>query len=352
MGLAPGIQVHASSDGLRTNLGPRARIVYVGRKHANHASSTAPLTFYTPSQAEPQQPSYLAPEWSPAADKAQQAQALAVAIDSILKLHQWDFPQAQKTVLSYPSPPDHAAILRRRTNDALARVSIFRRSTRKAAKTAAILATRMECDELLAAGQAQHAAIQAEIDQLWQRLITNDSDVLLGVLSHTFHTSTAAVAPLGVANSEAQLAVLVPNPSAVPERHPTTTAAGNLSLKKFTKGEAADLYKHLVAGIMLGTVKQAFAVAPSIDAVGIIAVRSTAADAYGSASQEAIAAAQFKRAALAGVRWTGADSVTILNDSSHELVIRTAGPNKALVPLDLKREPEIASLLDTVNGTD
>jgi hypothetical protein len=29
---------------------------------------------------------------------------------------------------------------------------------------------------------------------------------------------------------------------------PTTIAAGNLSLKKFTKGEMADLYKQLVAG--------------------------------------------------------------------------------------------------------
>jgi hypothetical protein len=52
-------------------------------------------------------------------------------------------------------------------------VSIFRRSTRKAAQAAAVLATRMECDELEAAGQAQYVAVQQEIDKLWQRLITN-----------------------------------------------------------------------------------------------------------------------------------------------------------------------------------
>jgi hypothetical protein len=46
---------------------------------------------------------------------------------------------------------------------------------------------------------------------------------------------------LGIWDAEAHLALLAPDPAAVPERHPTTTAAGNLSLKKFTKGEMADL---------------------------------------------------------------------------------------------------------------
>jgi hypothetical protein len=68
-------------------------------------------------------------------------------------------------------------------NDALARVSIFRRSTRKAAKAAAMLATQMECNELEAANQAQYVAVQQEIDQLWQQLITNDPDVVLECLA-------------------------------------------------------------------------------------------------------------------------------------------------------------------------
>jgi len=31
--------------------------------------------------------------------------------------------------------------------------------------------------------------------------------------------------------------LLAPDPAALPERHPTTTAAGNLTLNKFTKGD-------------------------------------------------------------------------------------------------------------------
>jgi len=233
-------------------------------------------------------------------------------------------------------------------NDALARVSIFRRSTRKAAKAAAMLATQMECNQLEAANQAQYVAVQQEIDQLWQRLITNDVDVVLAVLSHTFRNSTAHAAPLAVWDAEAQLALLAPEASAVPERHPTTTAAGNLSLKKFTKSEMADLYKQLVAGLVLATAKEAFAVAPGVTDIRIVALRGTPADTYGKVRPEAILAAQIPRAALNGVQWTKADAFSILNKISSELLTRTAGPSKAFAPLDLKREPDIAHLIQLV----
>ena len=260
--LAPGVQIRASRDGLNTNFGPCTPRIYVGQQFANPAIQTAPLTFYTPSRTRREQRSYLAPQLPPTADKAQQAQALASAIKGIRTLHHQDFPLVQRLVVPYPSRPDHAAILRRRMNDALARVSIFRRSTRKAATAAAVLATRMECTELEAANQAQYVAIQQEIDQLWQRLITNNPDVLLAVLSNTFQNSSVHAAPLGIWDTVAQLALLVPDLAALPERYPTTTAAGNLSLKKFTKGEMADLYKQLVAGLVLATAKETFSVGP------------------------------------------------------------------------------------------
>jgi hypothetical protein len=256
----------------------------------------------------------------------------------------------QRRVVPYPSRPDHAVILRRRTNDALARVSIFRRSTRKAAKAAALLATRMECNELDTARQAQYVAVQQEIDELWQRLMNNDPDVVLAVLRHALQNSGAHAAPLGVWDAEIQLALLVPDLATLPERHPTTTAAGNLSLKKFTKGEMADLYKQLVAGLVLATSKEAFALVPSVTNVRIVALRNTPADAYGKVRHEAILAARIARPALNGVQWTTADALTILDGISSEIVTRTAGPTKAFAALDLKTEPEIAHLIHVLTS--
>jgi hypothetical protein len=348
--LAPDVQIQASRDCLQIDLGPRSRRVYVGQEFANPAIRAAALIFYTPSDPHLQQPSYLAPQLPPTANKVQQAEALGSAIEGIRTLHHQSFPPVQKAVPPYPSRPDHAVILQRRLNDALARVSILRRSTRKAAKDAAVLATRMECDEVEAAGQAQYVAIQQEIDQLWQRLIVNDVDVVLAVLNHEFQSSGAHVAPLAVWDEYAQLALLAPDPAALPERHPTTTAAGNLSLKRFTKGEMADLYKQLVAGLVLATAKHAFAVALGVTDIRIVALRSTPADAYGMIRPEAILAARITRAALNGVQWTKADALTILNEVSFELITRTAGPSKAFASLDLKMEPEIGHLIDVATS--
>jgi hypothetical protein len=348
--LAPNVHIQQSLDSLQTNRGPHAPDVYVGQQFVTPAISAAPLTFYTPSRARREQPSYLAPQLPPTADKAQQAQALASAIQGIRKLHHREFPLVHRLIVPHPPQPDHAAILQRRMNDALAGVSIFRRSTRKAAQAAAVLATRMECEELEAAGQAQHGAVQQETDKLWQRFITNDPDVVLAVLSHTFQNSSANAAPLGVWDSEAHLALLAPELAALPERHPTTTAAGNLSLKKFTKGEMADLYKQLVAGLVLATAKEAFAAAPGVTDIQIVVLRNTPADAYGNIRPEAILAARVARTALNGVKWTMADALTILNEISSELVARTTGPSKAFAPLDLKTEPDIARLIDVVTS--
>jgi hypothetical protein len=346
--LAPGVQIRASRDGLQTNRGPRTPHVYVGQQFANPAIAAAPLTFYTPSRARREHPSYLVPQLPPTAGKAQQAQALASAMQGIRSLHHREFPLVQRLVVPYPPRPDHAAILQRRMNDALAGVSVFRRSTRKAAQAAAVLATRMECSELEAAGHAQYVAVQQEIDRLWQRLTANDSAVVLALLSHVFQNSSFHAAPLGVWDAQAQVALLAPDLAALPDRYPTTTAAGNLSLKKLTKGEMADLYKQLLAGLVLATAKEAFAVAPGVTDIRIVVLRHTPTDAYGKIRPEAILAARVARAALTGVQWTNADALTILNQTSSELVTRVTGPSKALAPLDLKTEPDIARLIDVV----
>jgi hypothetical protein len=208
----------------------------------------------------------------------------------------------------------------------------------------------MECSELQAAGQAQYVAIQQETDQLWQRLTTNDPDVVLAVLRHAFQTSSANAAPLGVWDAEVHLALLAPDLAALPERYPTTTAAGNLSLKKFTKGEMADLYKQLAAGLALATAKEAFAVAPGVTEIRIVVLRNAPADAYGKVRLEPILAARIARPAVNGVQWTQADALTILNQTSSELVTRIAGPSKAFTPLNLKTEPEIARLIHVVTS--
>lgn len=93
------------------------------------------------------------------------------------------------------------------------------------------------------------------------------------MLSHEFQYSSAHVSPLGVWYAEAQLTLLAPDLAALPERHPTTTGRATFR----SKGEMADLYKQHVAELVLAAAKEAFAVAPGVADIRIVALRNTSA---------------------------------------------------------------------------
>ena len=59
----------------------------------------------------------------------------------------------------------------------------------------------------------------------------------------------------------------------------------------------------LVAGYVLVTIREAFAVAPSLVATRVAVVRASEPDAYGLRRLECLLAARFARQALTGIRW-------------------------------------------------
>lgn len=355
--LAPGVRVRASSRGLRTSVGPRAARVHFGTGRTGFSSGAGPVSFYTStsggrsrSSSGGRRPSTGTSARALAnADKADQAQQLAVALGAILELHRADFPPAERPMAPPPPPVDINAVTAKHHKAALAGIGIFKRSARTAAKTQADQAARAEVDAIAAADRSKQGAYQEELDMLWARLGNNDPDVVLGTLAEAFEDNEAAAAPVGVTSSEASVVVLVPSTSAVPERRPTTTAAGNLSLKKLTKRESADFYKLLVCGYVLATVKEAFAVAPGLTHVRVVALRSSGTDAYGKDRIEALLGARFARAALNGVQWATADAAVVLNDTSTELTARFNGPSKEFTALDLAAEPDLAAVMAAVD---
>lgn len=355
--LAPGVRVRASSRGLRTSVGPRAARVHVGAGRTGFSSGAGPVSFYTStgggrsrSSSGGRRPSTGTSARALAnADKADQAQQLAAALSAILELHRAEFPPAQHP-MAPPLPPVNVhAVTAKHRKAALVGIGIFDRSARASAKTAADQAARAEVDAIGAADRRMHGVYQEEFDMLWGRLLNNDPDVVLGALAEAFEDNEAAAAPVGITGSEASVVVLVPSTSAVPERRPTLTAAGNLSLKKLTKRESADFYKLLVCGYVLATVKEAFAVAPGLTHVRVVALRNPGTDAYGKARIEALLGARFARVALDGVQWAAADASVVVNDTSTERTARFMGPSKELAALDLAAEPDLAAVVAAVD---
>lgn len=175
------------------------------------------------------------------ADKAREAQRLAAIFQEIISLHRHDFLPVERPVAPVPDLPDPDVV------------------------------------------RWRQAQAQRELDKQWARLTGNDPDTVLATLAEAFEDNEAPAAPVGIDGTELSLIVLVPDEDAVPERLPATTQAGNLTLRKLPKSERSALYLLLIAGHVLVTLREAFAVAPGVNAARVIAVRRGSPDIYGRA---------------------------------------------------------------------
>jgi hypothetical protein len=349
--IAPGVRVRASSRGVRTSIGPRAARVHVGGGRTGFSTGVGPVSLYTSGKStrrtassRGRSPSIASLQrQAAAAQKAEEAQRLAATFREILSVHQQDFPPAQRPVAPPPVLPDQSKIRSRHEHAALRGIGLFKRAERAAAKQHAAAAAASEYAALKRQAEMETAQAQAALDQQWQQLLANDPNTVIATLGEAFEDNEAPSAPIGVDGGELSLVVLVPAEDAVPERMPGTTPAGNLTLRKLPKAERASLYALLVAGHVLVTLREAFAVAPGIDAARVIVLRRGGTDAYGKARLECIMAGRWTRAAFDGVRWQEADAATILQDTAGDLVanIRRA----ELLPIDLSKEPEITAVL-------
>jgi hypothetical protein len=270
--VAPGVRIRASSRGIRTSVGPRAARVHVGAGSTGVSSGAGPVSFYTSlgggrrgsGRSRSRPPSMASYQRQlAAAEKAEEAQRLAHALQEILNVHRTEFPPAVAPVAPPPSLPDAGTVRRRHEREALAGIGLFQRAARADAKERA---TRAAEAELAAARQQavqQQAEFQRQLDQWWHQLCQNNPDVVLATLAEAFEDNEAPAAPVAVDGAELDLVVLAPPYDVVPERMPDRTQAGNLTLRKLPKGERSALYGLLVFGHLLVTMREAFAVAPA-----------------------------------------------------------------------------------------
>ncbi|MEV1290091.1 hypothetical protein [Micromonospora sp. NPDC049679] len=288
-----------------------------------------------------------------AAQRAEQARELAETFLRILNLHRVDFPPASAPVAPAPRPPDRAAISKHYLEHALIGIGVFQRAARAQAKRRAVEWTEAEVQRQWAALGQQQAQWQQHLDQRWHQLCTNAPDVVIETLEEAFEDNDAPAAAVGVTGDDVSLVVLVPPvEQVVPERMPTTTQAGNLSLKKLPQGERANYYGLFVYGQVLVTVREALAVAPGLASTRVVVLRNDGQDSYGRPRVSCLLAARFARQALDGVRWESSDAAAIINDVSAELLLNQRGRTGELMPLDLSAEPALTALIEAVDLTD
>jgi len=282
-----------------------------------------------------------------------EARALADTFLRILNLHHAGFAPATPPVVPPPEPPDRARIYLHYETMALAGIGLFRLAERKQARQRATVWTEAEVKRQWAASCEQQAQWQRHYDHRWQQLCANEPDIVMETLNEAFEDNQAPSAAVGVDRDDVSLVILLPaRDEVVPERMPTTTPAGNLSLRKLPQRERSDYYKVFVSGQVLVTVRETFAVAPGLGSASVVVLRNDGRDAYGQRSVSCIMAVKFVRTALNGVQWDSASATQIVNDASAQLLISQRGRSNELSPLDLMSEPALSALVQTVDPDD
>lgn len=350
--LAPGVRVRASSRGIRTSIGPRAARVHIGGGRAGISTGAGPIGFYSSLGGTRARRSTgsgrTSLAQSAAALKAQQAHELFAAIEAIEQIHRQEFPPASRPIAPDATVTTVDELRAAYEREAMKGVGMFARSSRKQARATALAQAQQYHAWLVEQADQAHAGAQAELDELWRRLLANDQEVVIGTLAEAFEDNDAAAAPVGVQDGAAAIAVLVPTADVVPERAPTLTAAGNLSLKKMTKGERVGLYNLLVFGHLIVTAREAFAVAPGLRACRLIALRNDGPDVYGRQSVSCIFAVRFDRAAFDGIRWSDVRADEVVQQVGREIVANVKGAAKEFMPIDLTMERDLRAVVEAL----
>jgi hypothetical protein len=346
-------------------VGPRAARVHFGGGHTGFSTGAGSVGFYTSlgggrsaeglrggsSSAASYQRQLVAQQRPSAlAEKAEQARVLANEFLRIINLHRVQFVPASAPVVPASVQPDRAAIYKHYEQGALAGLSVFNRRGRKEARQRASVWAEGEVQRQWVEASRNQAQAQAYFDERWRQLCDNVPDVVIETLEEAFEDNEVPSAAVGVDGGEVALVVLVPDVDmAVPERMPTTTQAGNLSLKKLTQRDREDYYKLYVCGQVLVTVREAFAVAPGLRSARVAVLRSGGYDADRQPTISCILAAKLDRAAFDEVQWETADAAQVLNDASTDLIHNPRGRSRGLSPIDLAGEAELAQLIEAVD---
>lgn len=360
--LAPGIRIRASSRGIRTSLGPRAARVHVGGGRTGVSSGFGPVGFYgslggrrprssrsTSATAYQRQ---LAAQQRQAvqAQRAFEAQRLVDVFLHILNLHRTSFPPAQPPLVPQPAQPDRKKIYRYYRQHALSRTHVLQRKERARAKELAAQWTEAEVQRQWSEACQQREQLQRHFDERWRALRANQPEAVIETLNEAFEDNEVPSAAVDVDRGEVSLVLLVPPMHyVVPERMPTQTAAGNVSLSKLSQTDRSSYYTRFVCGQALVTVREALAVAPGIASTRVVALRRELDDVYGKPQVSCVLAATFTRRDLDGIQWQTADAAFIVEQVATERVWNLQGRARRLEAVNLAFQPEIAKLVRAVD---
>lgn len=347
--IMPGVRISASSRGIRAGVGPRVARVHAGSGGVGFSSGAGPLTVYTGAlgskRRSSSRTSLAAYERQlRAAEREQEIHEVFQMEQRLISAHLEDFPRTLRPKVQSLGAVDEKPFFRRREAEALAGISLFQRSQRRAARAAAAEIARQDIESEKARLREAEEGEQQHLDAWWGRLNGNDPETVVAALETAFADNEAPAAPLDCKGDHVTVVLMYPSPTIVPERKPAVTPGGKPTLHKRNKTERNGLYLRSLASAILVTVKEALAVAPGINQVTTLVLRREQPDPTTRPLLEVIYCGTFDRSRFRRLNWPQLDPVSEIEYPSDHLIERRGRTNE-IAALDLDDEADIATVL-------
>ncbi len=272
----------------------------------------------------------------------------------VLSVHTADFPPVGGPILPPASPlPEFDELVEEdlaRRGVASGRLRGVKDEERKISETAAsVKLDTMRVD-------AEYAALsqRSMLEDVWQRLLDNEPDVVAGVLAIAFRGNELAARPLEVAGECVVLELIAPSlDRAIPKKRPGTNRKGAPSVVRASGADRRDAYRQYVLGAGLLSAREVVAVAPGIRFVDVsVLTLESKAQAVAGGSPKGLARFFVTRAGLANANLSlPADEVVLSCAHASRISLgRRGGLRQIGLEYDKQDKKAIAALLDPDAG--
>jgi len=280
-----------------------------------------------------------------AAERMEEVQAVLDLDNRLVEMcqvHREDFEPAEKPVLGGPEPVDRREVKARLELEAVEGIGMLKLGERRAAKKAA----RERLGEELVAEEERRAKRAVETqrawDEFWEKLQANEPGAVLPALEQAFEDNDAPAAAVSCRDGRVDVVMRWSQlDDVVSERKAAVTPTGKPTIKKRSKSDRYELYLETLCSHALVTAKEAFAVAPRVEKVGLAVVRATTDPARGDDVVEPVLLGLVSREDLERIHWDSINATAaLLGCGEGKIGFKGKGASKALYGLDLSDDPD------------
>jgi hypothetical protein len=188
------------------------------------------------------------------------------------------FSAAERPIVEDPIPVPASKFQQEEWARRKCEVSIWRRAHRKDLRTEVDHYSQACAAEQLILAQAEQHELQSQADTWWEALVHGQSEALTAALDAAFDDNFAPLIVIHAEGANAVLALGLQGPEVLPKKKAHVTPTGKLSARVWTKTELNQLYAEFIGAHLLATLRETWAIGPSLDVIRVVGIRKADVD--------------------------------------------------------------------------